>query len=88
MSKPWGSVGLVMFVDGRPSAAPLPAGGGAEWVGMREVGRAIRITPRREITPATCSLRVKGSWMRIEQAQQATIGAKKVMTVASDKGRY
>ena len=37
---------------------------------------------------ASCSLRVKGSWRRIEQAQQATIGARKVITVASERGRY
>ena len=55
---------------------------------MREAGRAMRTTPRKEMMPATCSLRVNGSFRRIEQAQQATIGARKPITVASDKGRY
>lgn len=48
----------------------------------------MRTTPRKEIKPAICSLRVNGSWRRNEQAQQATIGARKVITVASESGRY
>ncbi len=68
---------------------PVPL---AEWEldgdGRREVGRAIKITPRKETRPAICSARVKGSWISMEQAQQATMGARKVMTVASDRGRY
>ena len=38
--------------------------------------------------PAICSVRVKGSWIRMLQAQQATMGARKVITVASERGRY
>ena len=53
-----------------------------------DVGRAISRTPTSEIMPAICSMRVKGSWMSIEQAQQATIGARNVMTMASARGRY
>ena len=48
----------------------------------------MRTTPRKEMIPAICSLRVNGSWRRNEQAQEATIGARKVITVASDRGRY
>ena len=48
----------------------------------------MRTTPKKEMTPAICSLRENGSWRRNEQAQQATIGARKVITVASDRGRY
>ena len=78
----------VAFVDGNPSAAPLPAGDELEWDEMNEAGRAMRTTPMNETTAATCSFRVNGSWISIEQAQQATMGARKVMTVASDIGRY
>jgi len=46
------------------------------------------MTPRRETSAAICSIRVKVSWMRSEHAQQATIGARKVRTVASAIGRY
>lgn len=74
-------------MEGRLSVPPLPAGVGEE-LGRREVGRAIRTTPRKEIRAAYCSERVNGSWIRMEQAQQATVGARKVITVASDRGRY
>ena len=87
LSRPWASVGDVEFIDGRLSVAPLATGDG-EWLERREVGRAMRTTPRKEIMPTTCSLRVKGWWRRIEQAQQATMGARKVITVASERGRY
>ena len=53
-----------------------------------EPGRAMRTTPTKETAPASCSARVNGSWISIEQAQQAAIGARKVMTVASASGRY
>ena len=86
-SRPWASVGVVEFMDGRLSVAPLAIGDG-EGLERSEVGRAIRTTPRKDIMPATCSLRVKGWWRRIEQAQQATMGARKVITVASERGRY
>lgn len=79
---------LVALDDGTPFPAPPAAGEALDRPGRRDVGRAMRTTPRKEIRPATCSLRVKGSWIRTEQAQQVTIGARKVMTVASDRGRY
>lgn len=56
--------------------------------GTRDVGRAISITPRREINAPICCERVKGSLMRIQHAAQATLGARKVITVASAIGRY
>ena len=87
LSKPCESVGVVEFIVGRLSVAPLASGGGEE-LERREVGRAMRTTPRKETMAANCSLRVKGWWRRIEQAQQATIGARKVITVASERGRY
>lgn len=77
-----------MFVDGRGSLAPLAGGVEPDLFWRREVGRAMSMTPKKEIMPAICSLRVKGSWRRMEQAQQATTGARKVMTVASERGRY
>jgi len=48
----------------------------------------MRMTPAREIRPPSCSVRVKGSLMNLEHAQQLTVGARKVMTVASERGRY
>ena len=54
----------------------------------KETGRAIRTTPNSEMYAAICSIRVKGSLMRKEHAQQASEGARKVMTVASASGRY
>ena len=80
---------MVTLVEGIPSPAPLATGGTSECFGSRDVGRAMRTTPRKEIMAAICSLRVNGSSRRMnEQAQQATIGARKVMTVASLSGRY
>lgn len=77
-----------MFVNGRPSVAPLAAGVVSELLGRSDIGRAMSTTPKKDTTPAICSARVKGSWRRMEHAQQATTGARKVMTVASDSGRY
>ena len=54
----------------------------------REVGRAMRMTPSNDTTPEICSVRVKGSCRSLLQAQQAMIGARKVRTVASARGRY
>jgi len=48
----------------------------------------MRMTPAREMRPPSCSVWVKGSLMNLEQAQQETVGARKVMTVASERGRY
>ncbi len=56
--------------------------------GKRDVGRAINTTPRRETKAPTCCDRVKGSLMMIQHAAQATLGARKVITVASAMGRY
>ena len=50
-------------------------------------GRAMRSTPSKDTTPAICSIRVKGSLSKMEQAQHTTSGARNEMTVASDKGR-
>jgi len=71
--------------------SPSPLAGGE--VGLikpanSEVGRAIRTTPTIDTKAAYCSIRVKGSLMKMEHAQQAKLGARKVMTVASASGRY
>ncbi len=79
--------GTVTLVAGTPSALLLVTGEGEGELEKREVGRAIRKTPKRETRPAICSVRVNGSWRRVEQTQQATIGARKVITVASAMGR-
>ena len=82
------SVGAALLVFGA-SVAPMLAEGVDEGeLGKRNVGRAIRITPKRETRAAICSIRVKASWMRREHAQQATMGARKARTVASAIGRY
>ena len=83
-------MGLVAFAEAMPPSMPVPEGTvvGCDECGNNEEGRAMRTTPKKEMIPATCSLRVKGSLIRMEQAQQATVGAKNVITVASDKGRY
>ena len=57
------------------------------WVKM-DVGRAIRITPKKDMMPAICSTRLNGSWSSIEHIQHVRSGARKVMTVASASGRY
>jgi hypothetical protein len=60
-----------------------------EWesAAKSEKGRAMRTTPNREIYAAICSIRVKGSLIRKLQAQHARLGARKVITVASARGR-
>lgn len=68
------------------SPTPPVAGVLAEEV-KREVGRAMNITPIKATNDPSFSVRVKGSLMRIEQAQHERDGARNVMTVASDKGR-
>lgn len=81
--------GIVLLDIGTASAPPLPTG--AMLLSSLEnnvVGLAIRTTPQREIKPAICSARVKGSLMTKEQTKHAAIGARKVMTVASAIGRY
>ena len=90
----WVSKGLpeVPFVTGYASEDP-DAGGvddGEEdgfSAANNDTGRAMRTTPMREIQPAICCVRVKGSWRTNEHTQQARIGARKVRTVASAKGR-
>ena len=67
-----------------PDGAEIAAGA----CGMSDDGLAMKTTPTNETTPATCSLLVNGSLIRIEQAQQATVGARNVITVASERGRY
>jgi hypothetical protein len=70
------------------SESPL-AGGTGSLPGEEksDIGRAIRTTPKRETYAAICSIRVKGSLIRKEQAQHARLGARNVMTVASARGR-
>lgn len=73
-----------------PPSTPEPEGEAppTEACGISEVGLAMKTTPMNETTPATCSLLVNGSLIKIEQAQQATVGPKKVITVASERGKY
>lgn len=55
----------------------------------REAGRAMRITPAREKMEAKRFVEVKGSLregIRL-QAKVATMGARKVITVASERSR-
>ena len=54
----------------------------------KEAGCAMRTTPTKETAPASCSLRVNVSARSREQTQFATMGAMKVITVASARGRY
>lgn len=54
----------------------------------KEVGRAMRMTPVKEMMVAICSMRVKGSLSSREQTQQTRPGARKVRTVQSARGRY
>ena len=75
-------------MEGTLSVSPSEKSRVVVWDEKREDGRAIMTTPAREIIPAICSMRVKGSWRRMEQAQQATIGARNVITVASPNSRY
>lgn len=73
------------------SESPLAGGTGSlawEIAEKKDIGRAIRTTPKRDMYAAICSIFVNGSLMRNEHAQQAREGARKVMTVASARGRY
>jgi hypothetical protein len=75
---------------GMKSASPLAGGTGSllcERKEKRDTGRAIRTTPNSETYAAICSILVNGSLIRYEQAQQASDGARNVMTVASASGR-
>jgi len=70
------------------SESPLEGGTGSfPGEENNDNGRAMRTTPKRETYAAICSMRVKGSLIRKEQAQHARPGARKVMTVASASGR-
>ena len=86
----------VVFVDGEAEAIaagtasdePLAAGGmNFADEEKREVGCAMKTTPKRDTKPAIFSRRVKGSSAMTEHSQQAPMGARKVITVASAKGR-
>src|ERR1700761_983604 len=77
-----------LVAAGIASPSPLAGGVDDDPDENREVGLAISTTPNNEIMAAICSILVKGSWMRYEQAQHAILGAKKVITVASARGRY
>jgi hypothetical protein len=77
--------------DGVISESPLTGGTDSpecDNVENRDIGLAISTTPNSETYAAICSIRVKGSLMRKEHAQHARLGARKVMTVASARGRY
>ena len=77
--------------EGTKSPSPLAGGTGSsecDSAAKREAGRAMRNTPKRDTYAAICSMRVNGSLMRKLHAQQASDGARKVMTVASASGRY
>ena len=81
------AVGLVEFGAAPGIDSMGMAEGCVDGVVKNEAGWAIMTTPTKETRPAICSMRVKGSWTRTEQAQQAINGARKVMTVASAIGR-
>jgi len=53
----------------------------------KEVGRAMKMTPTKATSEQTFSTLVNGSLIKKEQAQQVSEGARKVMTVASARGR-
>lgn len=73
----------------KPSPSPLPPASELLAPPLKsEAGRAISITPRNETRPASCSFRVKGSWRIIEHTQHVVMGARNVMTVASESARY
>lgn len=79
-----------MAFKGEPMNSESPLAGGTGSIPGEEnsdSGRAMRTTPKRETYAAICSMRVKGSLIRKEQAQHARLGARKVMTVASASGR-
>lgn len=79
---------IVEFVNVMLPSTPLALVDGTVEFGKSDVGRAIRTTPRIDTKPATCCDRVKGSWITTQHAKQATVGARKDMTVASAMGRY
>lgn len=70
-----------------PPAEGGVGGAAEEDVAKREVGRAMKITPTKATREPIFSMRVKGSLIRNEQAQQESEGARKVITVASAMGR-
>lgn len=53
-----------------------------------EKGRAIKITPMREMRPAKMCRAVKGTWRKMEQAQGVRRGMRRLITTASETGRY
>jgi len=83
------STGIVELVPipGTKSPSPLAMGAGED-IPKKDVGRAINTTPNSDIIAAICSILVNGSLIKIEHAQHASEGARKVITVASANGRY
>ena len=80
-------MGVVPLVPGTMS--PSPEAGGASPEDLKnEVGRAMRITPVKDMTVAIFSIRVKGSLINIEHTQHTKPGARNVRTVQSASGRY
>ena len=86
-ARTWRFTADVVFVPG-PVTIAVAFVAGEKSPEKRDAGWAIKSTPIRDITAASCSKRVNGSWIKSEQAQQLTIGARKVITVASAIGRY
>lgn len=71
-----------------PSACSFDVGLEDELDANSEVGRAMSTTPARLMPAPIRSTRVNGSLSSLLQAQQARVGARKVRTVASARGKY
>jgi len=69
------------------SPSPLVGGEFAEEWNI-DVGLAMNMTPMNDTRVLSFSTLVKGCLRRKEQTQHESPGARKVMTVASAKGRY
>jgi hypothetical protein len=76
------------MATGAPSAFPVAGGIVLDSEEKRDAGLAIRTTPKSEMYAAICSIRVNRSFKKNEHAQQDSEGARKVITVASARGRY
>lgn len=70
------------------AASSVPSAGTLDPMLKKVVGRAMSVTPMKEMRAPTCSSRVKGSRSSIAHAKQDNEGAMKVTTVASASGMY
>lgn len=75
-----------------PSCVSAAGRGGTAAAGeltgwKKVVGRAMRVTPTKEMRAPNCSRRVKGSLRSLAQTQQTREGVMNVSTVASARGR-